>query len=280
MHKFFTPTPLGGFPPIHLSHPTQAFEGFPPDLLNNWLEEPGFKAIARIFDFPKIAYADASLPRALIEQSIRVIIAHTLPDLPPPTCHPPPKSPKSTNIPTLLVTLPSERAQRSLLRGRIWSSEWITFEALPTTELPPPTAFFAITSFPTDNARYPEKYIRSTWSDPKNARRITDALSRADGPEQTAKDAFNHLIATLSADPFPCQSGLGFSFVIHASTWLNDTELWAKLKTVLLTLDYPPTPLLGHIDITPLPYCSLCHSVAHLRLDCPFPKLHFWNGPS
>lgn len=280
MHKFFTPPPLDGFPPTHQSHPVQPLDGFPTDALERWLKEPGFKVIARIFDYPRKIYADYSLPNALVGESIRIIVSHTLPNQPPPICQPPPTCHQGTTAPNILVTLPSERAQRALLRGRIWSSEWITFEALPTTPMTPPTALFAIVTFPTGDPSYPKNYIRTAWTDPRNAGRIAVALSRADETGLNANKVLNRLMPSLAAEPFPCPTGLGFGFVIHAHTWLDDFEHWARLRSVLLSLDYPPTPKLGQIHVTSLPYCSLCHSVSHVRPGCPFPKLPYWNGPT
>lgn len=280
MHKFFTPPPRDGFPLIHRSHPTQSLDGYPVDTLEHWLKIPGFKIVARIFDYPRKTYADHSLPNALVREAIRSIVSHSLPNLPPPICQPPPTCRQGITASSILVTLPSEKAQRALLRGRVWSSEWITFEALPTTPTTPPSALFAITTFPTGDPSYPKNYIRTAWTDPRNAGRIADALTRADETELTANEVLSHLMPSLSAEPFPCPTGLGFSFVIHAHTQQNNVEHWASLKRVLLSLDYPPAPKLGQIYVTPLPYCSLCHSVNHPRTRCPFPKLPLWNGPA
>lgn len=279
MHKFFTPPPRDGFPPIHQSHPTQVLDGYPIETLAHWLKEPGFKIIARIFDYPRKMYADHSLPNALVRESIKTIVSHALPNLPPPTCQTPPTRLRGTTTSSILVTLPSEKAQRALLRGRIWSSEWITFEALPTTHTTPPSVLFAITTFPTGDPSYPKNYIRTAWSDARNAGRIADALTRTDEKELTGNEVLSRLMPSLAAEPFPCPTGLGFSFVIHAHTWQKNVEHWANLKRVLLSLDYPPAPKLGQIHVTPLPYCSLCHSVTHPRPRCPFPKLPLWNGP-
>ena len=279
MHKFYTPPPPNGFPIVHQSHPAQALAGHPDSALEDWAAAPGYKAVIRIFDYPKITYADHSLPRALLEESIRSIVSHALPSSPYPLCHPPSVNPLEKTPPTVLVTLPSEKAQRTLLRGRIWSSEWITFEALPTTPVLP-TAHLAIASFPSDDASYPKKYIKTAWTNPKNARRIAESLLDPREPDLSGKEILDHLVSSLTADPFPLQKRPGYGFVIHAPTWRNDIELWARLRKTLNALDYPDTPKLGQIDVIPLPYCSLCHSANHLRPNCPFPRLPLWSGPS
>lgn len=279
MHKFFTPPPPDGFPHIHQSHPGQPFTGHTEESVDQWLAVPGHKAIVRIFNYPRVMYADPSLPRVLLEESIRSIITHAIPDSPRPLCHPPPRNLPGSIPSTILVTLPSEKAHRTLLRGRIWSSEWITFEALPVRTAPP-TALIAIAPFPTNNPSYPKKYIGTVWANPKNAKRIAEALLGPEDPDLTTEGILDHLLSSLAADPFPSPRGPGYGFVIHASTWRNDITLWTRLRKILFSLDYPPTPKLGHIALVPLPYCSLCHSASHVRPNCPFPKLPLWNGPS
>ena len=276
-HTFFTPTPVDDFPYIHQANPAQTLDGFPADVLQNWLATPGFKLIARIFDYNSRYYRTHGLPRDILAASIATIVAESptdstrLSQLPLPI--------HTMSSPCMLITVPSSSAQRILLKNRILSSEWITFEALPLNTDSHPSALFTIRSFPSDNPFPPKEFLRAAWSDLKNAKRIAN-LIREDEQELTTKDVTEHMLNTLALHPFPYPRTQGFGFVVHILTWWSKMDHWADVKRTLLSLEYTTAPNLEQIHLITLPYCSLCHSVDHLCPECPFPLLLLWNGPS
>lgn len=276
---YFTPTPVDGFLYIHQAYPAQAVEAFPMPVLDSWLRGPGFKLVARIFNYSSYIYSSDELPKAALAAAITAIAASTPPDVPPPSCIPPPRNPPQNPSPSMLVTVHSAEIQSLLLYGRVWSSEWISFEILPVTPILPPSALFTIGPFPSTDTQPPKEFLTNAWKAPQNAQLIATALFREDELEITADDILGHLLLSLSVHPFPLLSDQCFGFVVHTSTWLSDIDHWAALKRALLSLDYSlPLPR-DQIHLITLPYCSLCHSVDHCRAQCPFPRLPFWKGP-
>lgn len=78
-HTYFTPPPIDGFPHVHKADPAQALDGFPPEVLQNWLSEPGFKLIIRIFDYDNLTYRSHVLPKDILAATLaaitRVVVA-------------------------------------------------------------------------------------------------------------------------------------------------------------------------------------------------------------
>lgn len=276
---FFMPTPLDGFPHIHQATPTQVLDNFPTDTLKRWLESLGFKAIARIFDYDNTSYRSHFLPKAILAMALAAATANLAPNSPAPTCIPPPVRPSGPPSPCMLVSIPSEQAQQALLNGRIWSSEWITFEILPPTVHLRPTALFAIGPFPRDDPTPPGIFLREAWTSPQNETRIAESLISSNEPELRAGDVIDHMLRTLALHPFPYPGARGFGFVVHISSWWSEIEHWANVKKTLLSLEYAPPSGQGEPLISTLPYCSICHSVDHTRTTCPFPNLPLWKGP-
>lgn len=277
--SFFTPTPMDGFPHIHQANPAQSLENFPDSTIQRWIATPGFKIIVRIFEYDNTAYHTHFLPKAILAMALAAATSKLSPNSPAPTCIPPPVPQNEPPSPCMLVSVPSEIAQQALLHGRIWSSEWITFEILPPTVHLRPTALFAIGPFPRDDTHPPKNFIRAAWSTPQNEKRIAQHLISEDEPETRAEDVTEHMLRTLDLHPFPLPGLQGFGFVVHVSTWWSEVEHWASVKRTLLMLEYPPTYNQSKVQIITLPYCSICHSVDHIRTTCPFPKIPLWNGP-
>ena len=96
---YFTPTPIDGFPYVHQAYPTQAVEAFPMPVLESWLRGPGFKVVARIFNYSSCIYTSDELPRATLTAAITAIASSTSPDVPPPSCISPPARSPSGPIP-------------------------------------------------------------------------------------------------------------------------------------------------------------------------------------
>ena len=200
---FFTLTPIDNFTHIHQADPTQALDSFPAEVIQKWISEPGFKIIARIFNYDNYTYHNHDLPKAILTATLATISAIVSPESPPLSCISPPNPPSSTPSPCMLVTIPSDLVQRTLLESRIWASQWITFEALPPTTYPHPTAIFAIGSFPQNVPSDPENFLKGIWSSPQNAKRIAETLIREDELDISAKDVTEHMLHTLVLHPFP-----------------------------------------------------------------------------
>lgn len=122
-HTYFTPTPVDGFPYIHQAYPAQVVEAFPMPVLASWLWGPGFKVVARIFNYSSCIYTSDELPRAALMAAITAIAALSSTNVPPPSCISPPRDPPQDPSPSMLVTMHSADIQSLLLYGRVWLCE-------------------------------------------------------------------------------------------------------------------------------------------------------------
>lgn len=96
---YFTPTPVDSFPYVHQAYPAQEVEAFPMPVLESWLWGPGFKVVARIFNYSSCIYTSDELPRAALMAAITAIASSTSPDAPPLPASPPHTTPLRTHPP-------------------------------------------------------------------------------------------------------------------------------------------------------------------------------------
>ncbi|KAG1847242.1 hypothetical protein C8R48DRAFT_677591 [Suillus tomentosus] len=282
----FTPTPLGGFPKIHMSHSAQIFDYLDNKVLLAWFQVEHPKFMVRVLDHSgKDVSERAAVLAERIRASIAIIADFVHQDAPPVRVSPPQPigGRAARELPTsFLVHKVSEETKNIILEQRIWSTLDITFEALPFSCLQPPEFLFCLSGFTTSNTETVLKAVSDVWTHDENRYRINDIFSMSEiVEEELVYKATRNLIRSIRVEllDFKIAGGLSVPrFNIFASSPSNNAKTWTELRGFLHILEYP-TGLNGCGIAVALSPCQICHSLAHPRGLCPFPNLPLWNGP-
>lgn len=281
----FTPTPLGGFPLIHMSHSAQIFDHLDNKVLLAWFQVEHPKFVVRVFD---CTGRDVSEKAAILAERIRAniaVVANFIHQGAQPVRVSPPqpqgrKDAKELPLSFLIHNISLE-ARDLIVSQRIWSTSDITFEARPFSCYRPPDLLFCITGFTTSDTDIITKTVADIWAYEDNRAQINDILSMSEIPEEKVHVATWDLIRSIHVErlDFKIAGGLPvprFNIFAHSPTC--DAKAWTELRSFLRILEYP-TGLDGCGAAVALTPCPICHSIAHPRGLCPFPSVPQWNGP-
>ncbi|KAG1875470.1 hypothetical protein DFJ58DRAFT_836095 [Suillus subalutaceus] len=250
----FTPTPVGGFPKVHMAHSAQIFDHLDNKVLLAWFQVEHPKFMVRVFDH---SGKDVAEKPAIIAERLRAM--HRLPE-------------ETANL---------------IVNQCIWSSTDITFEALPFNCTHPPELLFCLSGFTTSNTDVVRKAVVDVWAHNNNRHHIDNTFSMCGFPncsfpdEELVYKATREFIISVCIEllNFKITGGLSIPrFNILASSPTNDAKTWTDLCGFLHLLEYP-TGLDGCGIAAALYPCQICHSLTHPRGLCPFPQVPLWNGP-
>ncbi|KAG2739244.1 hypothetical protein P692DRAFT_201873325 [Suillus brevipes Sb2] len=183
----FTPTPIGGFPKVHMAHSAQIFDHLDNKVLLSWFQVNHPKFMVRVFD--QSGKDVAEKPAIIAERlraSIAVIADFVHQETPPIRVSPPqPQGGRGANaFPVgFLVHQVPEETKNLILSQRIWSSTDITFEALPFGCSNPPELLFCLSGFTTSDTDIVRKAVVDVWSHDDNRNHIEDTLSMCGFPD-------------------------------------------------------------------------------------------------
>ncbi|KAG1766588.1 hypothetical protein EDD22DRAFT_844912 [Suillus occidentalis] len=282
----FTPTPIGGFPKVHMAHSAQIFNHLDNKVLLTWFQVEHPKFMVRVFDISGKEVADQT---AIIAERLRAsitIIADFIHQEAPPIHVSPPqpqgsRGAKAHPIGFLVHKVPEE-TKNLILSQHIWSTTDITFEALPFNCTNPPELLFCLTGFTTPDAGIVRRTIAEVWASDENRHRIDDIFSMCGiQNDELVYKATRDLINSIHVEvlDFKITGGLSVPrFNIFGYSATNDAKTWMELRGFLHLLEYP-TELDGCGIAAALHPCQLCHSLAHPRGLCPFPNIPQWNSP-
>ncbi|KAG2742310.1 hypothetical protein P692DRAFT_20250481 [Suillus brevipes Sb2] len=282
----FTPTPVGGFPTVHMSHAAQIFDHLDNRVLLAWFQVPHPKFMIRVFDH---SGKDVTERAAIIAERIRAnvtAIAESIHhDIPPIRVSPPqPQGGKDAKSFPLgfLVHNVSEETKTLLLNQRIWSTVDLTFEALSFNCAHPPELLFSLAGFTTLDLATISQAVTETWNQEETRYRIESFFSTCGLPDdEPIYKVTQDFISSCRVEllDFKISGGLSVPrYNVFATSPTNDAKTWTDLRMYLKTLTYP-TSLDGCGTSSALFDCQLCHSLAHPRGLCPFPLVPLWNGP-
>lgn len=281
----FTPTPEGGFPPIHLAHAAALLDFICTNTINAWLGVASPKFLVQVFDYDGKEYESMN---AILTQRIRNVITeimttHNLgpvnPRIAPPS---PANGANAKEFPKafLVFNIPTEVASM-VLHQRIWSSPEITIEARPFLSHTLPTAFLCLNGFTTSDPNTVARAVRETWFSPETLGKIIETLEISEIPLDRCYDAAIYLCDSITVEFIDYKAAKAISlprFNIFANCPSNSPKIWTALRVKLMTIHYP-TPLDGTGIAIPFTTCSLCHSIGHPNGLCKYPDTPLWNGP-
>ncbi|KAG2084188.1 hypothetical protein BD769DRAFT_1682261 [Suillus cothurnatus] len=282
----FTPTPIGGFPRVHMAHSAQIFDHLDNKVLLAWFQVDHPKFMVRAFDH---SGKDVSEKPAIIAERLRAsiaIIADFVHQEAPPIRVSPPqpqggRGAKDFPVGFLVHKIPEE-TKNLIVDQRIWSSNDITFEALPFNCTTPPELLFCLSGFTTADVGIVRNAVVDVWSNDENRPNIDDIFSGCGFPDdEMVYKATRDFIRSVRVEllDFKITGGLSVPrFNIFATSPTNNAKTWTDLRGFLHILEYP-TALDGCGIAAALYPCQLCHSLAHPRGLCPFPQTPMWNGP-
>ncbi|KAG2751352.1 hypothetical protein P692DRAFT_20727477 [Suillus brevipes Sb2] len=282
----FTPTPIGGFPHVHMAHSVQIFDHLDNKVLLAWFQVEHPKFLVRVFDH---SAKDIAEKTAIIAEhicaSIATIADYVHQETPPIRVSPPQpqggRGSKDFPIGFLVHKVPEE-TRNLIVNQRIWSSPDITFEALPFNCSQPPELLFCLSGFTTSDTDLVRKAVADVWSHEDHRHEIDDIFSQCGfQDDELVYKATRELIKSIQVEllDFKITGGLSVPrFNIFATSPTTDAKTWTTLRGFLHLLEYP-TGLEGCGTATALFPCQLCHSLAHPHGLCPFLLVPQWNGP-
>lgn len=281
----FTPSPEGGFPPIHLAHAAHLLDFVSSNTINAWLNVTGPKFLVRVFDYDGKDYETMN---AILTQRIRNVISeimstHKLEPINPRVAPPSPMEGKNTkDFPKafLVFDIPTEVANM-VVHQRVWSSHEITIEARPFLSHELPTSFICLNGFTTANPDIIAGAVRDKWTSPEILGKIVEILEKSEIPLERCYDAAMYLCDSISVEFIDYKVAKAISlprFNIFATCPSNQPKTWTSLRVKLMTIHYP-TPLDGTGIAIPFTTCTLCHSIGHPNGLCKYPDIPSWNGP-
>ncbi|KIJ09506.1 hypothetical protein PAXINDRAFT_17403 [Paxillus involutus ATCC 200175] len=162
----FTPTPIGDFPIIHLSHAAQLFDHISEELLDTWFRVDGPKILVHPFDYDgKDHFNKMPILTDQICTAVNTIAAARTPN--PPTIKVfPPTAPcgyTQGSPTTFLAYCLSSEITNTIVNQRIWSSPTITFEARPFRVEDLPSLLLRLSSFTTTDETTVLEAVQRTW---------------------------------------------------------------------------------------------------------------------
>ncbi|KIK31852.1 hypothetical protein CY34DRAFT_19504 [Suillus luteus UH-Slu-Lm8-n1] len=166
----FTPTPIGGFPRVHMAHSAQIFDYLDNKVLLAWFQ----------VEHPKFLRKPLSLRNAYVRVSLLSLTTYI--KKPPPIRVSPPqpqggRGSKDFPIGFLVHKVPEE-TRNLIVNQRIWSSPDITFEALPFNCSQPPELLFCLSGFTTSDTDLVRKAVTDVWAHDNHRHDIDDIFSQ------------------------------------------------------------------------------------------------------
>ncbi|KAG2153621.1 uncharacterized protein EDB93DRAFT_1135828 [Suillus bovinus] len=281
----FTPTPIGGFPHIHLAHAAQLFDFQAAKVITAWLKVPHPKILVRVFDHDG---KNPSVKGPILVERLRIAVAEIAhfvhqDDQEVKVSPPCPEAIKegSDHPLSFLIYNISDETKSLILDQRIWSSTEITFAAHQFKVNSPPLLLFCLHGFSTTDIATVRTAVYEAWSDDVTRWDICDILSEGDLPEDKVHTAAWDFIRSLWIErlDFKVSGGILLPrYNVFAISLTNNPSVWTKLRAYLHSLTYP-SELEGNGTAVNFMPCPLCHSIAHPRGLCPFPNIPLWNGP-
>jgi hypothetical protein len=191
---------------------------------------------------------------------------------------------KPKQIPITYLAYHLTKAEHDIMLSRhVWSSDTITFHALPI-DPPCPDFLFTIRGFITLDENCIYNMVSKVWNDDETRYFILHEINIApDGNKTGVKEMLEHLIKTLKVMHLKIKdksSALTPHFNIYTDGKSTTNEgLWANLRTFLANHEYS-LPLQGTGKVVKAPFnCGACHGIDHPHGLCPFPGVKGWNGP-
>ncbi|KAG0707129.1 hypothetical protein DFH29DRAFT_871913 [Suillus ampliporus] len=244
----FTPTPIGGFPKVHMAHSAQIFDHLDNQVLLTWFQ----------VEHPKFMQREQQSQRNAYEPAY------------PPLWNSFTKKPLQSASPR-----PIPKADGDLKISP--SASYTAIQLLNSPEL-----LFCLSGFTTSDVAIVCKAVVDVWAHDDNRHHIEDTFSMCSFPDdELVYKATRDLIHSVRVEilDFKVTGGLSVPrFNIFATSPTNNTKTWTELRSFLHILEYP-TGLDGCGIAAALYPCQICHSLAHLRGLCPFPLILQWNGP-
>ncbi|KAF8268513.1 hypothetical protein EI94DRAFT_1800329 [Lactarius quietus] len=250
-------------PKVHDAHPTSPFKYIDLNLISKWELLTGRKLI--------IPFGDAAHDPKLhdvIKNCILFAVAEIT---------------HSQGI-GISAPTPSNNAKQLLLNRGIWSSQAITFRAVPFHPTNP-DYLFTIQGFSLNIEEHIWTLVYNVWHDAETTTFVHNIINTAPEGEQPT---LNYAIRTFLDTPtITClnikERGCGLTpclnvhtdgaIIIHHTIWLDLCQFLADCIYF--------TPLIGQGKVITNPYsCGICHSVEHPKGMCPFLNIKGWNGPS
>ncbi|KAG1726278.1 uncharacterized protein EDB91DRAFT_1086840 [Suillus paluster] len=233
----FTPTPIGGFPKIHMAHSAQIFDHLNNKVLLAWFQVEHPKFMVQVFDQ---SGKDVAEKTAIIAEHIRAsisIISDFVHQEAPPIRVSPPHPQGGRGAKELpigfLVHKISEEAKNLIIDQRIWSSTDITFEALPFNCATPPELLFCLSGFTTPDADIVRKTVIDIWAYDDNRCHIDDTFSMCGFPDdELVYKATHDLIHSVRVEilDFKVTGGLSVPrFNIFTTSPTNNAKTWTEL---------------------------------------------------
>jgi hypothetical protein len=191
---------------------------------------------------------------------------------------------KEGRSPTIfLIYNLSDDQMKFLLQRGVWSSQTITFHALPFSP-PCPNFLFSIRGFTTHAVETIIPIIQQVWDD-NETRDFISLLTQATPEEmrgeiETAICLFLDSMWIQRLDTKRAGETLIPRFNVYAdSSGISLDEVWVRLRQFLTARTYHST-MQGRGIFEASPYhCGVCHGVDHPRGLCPLPDTPGWNGP-
>lgn len=282
----FTPTPIGGFPKVHMVHSAQIFDHLDNKVLLAWFQVEHPKFMVRVFNISGKEIAErTALIAECLRASIAIIVDYVHQEIPPLRVSPPQpqggRNAKDFPVSFLVHKIPEE-TKNLILNQRIWSTMDITFEALPFNCTHTPELLFCLNGFMTSDSETVRKSVVDVWSQDMHRHHIDDAFSMCGfHDDELVYKATRDLIRSvrIEALDFKVTGGLSVPrFNIFTVSPTNDVKTWTDIRGYLHLLEYP-TGLDGCSMPVALFPCQICHSLAHPCGLCPFPNILQWNGP-
>ena len=269
-------------PKVHDAHPTSPFQYIDLDLISEWEHLIGGKLLiipfgdgsrdANLHDLIKnrLLYAITE-----ITQSKGVGVSAPSPSV---------EATQTKRYPSsFLVYNLTEPQQRILLDRGVWSSQAITFRAVPFFPTNP-DYLFTIKGFSLNIEDHVHQLVNGIWHDIDTNTFVQNLVNAA--PEQdrttltTAFRSFRNSLSVTCLNIKERGGALTPRFNVYAkgaAIPLHTT--WLETRRFLADRIYF-TPLIGRGTVTLHPYtCGICHGVEHPRGLCPFPDIAGWNGP-
>lgn len=286
----FTPPPADDFPVSHRGMAGEFLVGLNPEIIDAWCDLPAPKFFLRVFGY------DGSLPHErhttliglarIAFEEIAKSIGTTEPEAriaPPSPSTPPAKHPLITFIAYGMSTALAD----VILKQRVWSSDDITFEALPFEPDLIPSLAICIAGFTSPDQKAAQIAIKAAWSTTTNQDRLVETLQQHDplfegeDGKTDARKAISEMTHSTRVDliDYKEQGGIPAPrFNVFITPPTSDMLAWTHIKKYLFSLTYPSI-LIGTGRCTPLFSCQICHSFSHPRGLCPFPTVPGWKGP-
>jgi hypothetical protein len=270
-------------PQVHDSHPTTPFQFIHLDLISEWENLTGGKLLI-------IPFGDAARePKLhdLIKNRILYAVAEITSSKDVGVSAPSPSDDaiRAKRSPSSFLVYNLTLVQKSQLLDRgVWSSQAITFRAVPFFPMNP-DYLFSIKGFSLIITQHVQTLVYNVWHNQDTATFMQNLIDAA--PERDRVDltfAISSFLDTLSVTCLNIKERGGVispCFNIYAKgASIPDHKTWLEIRQYLSKRIYF-TLLTGRGETTTNPYnCGLCHGVEHPKGLCPFPDVTGWNGPS